>query len=73
MFITTIKFTADNKNLNFNFAISVLKIIKKLQPMINKIMDDFAIFLDSQSGAKSGGTFTGIIKIKVSRYMLAHM
>lgn len=61
----TIKFTVDYKIFYFNSDISVLKSVKSLQPMINLIMQDFENFIPNQSHHKSGGAFTGIIKVDV--------
>ena len=61
----TIKFTIDSIKYYFNSDISVLKSVKSLQPMINSILDEFELFINSGIGHKSGGAFTGIIKIDV--------
>ena len=61
----TIKFTIDNIKYYFNSDISVLKSDKSLQPMINKILEEFDLFINSGIGHKSVGAFTGIIKVDV--------
>ena len=52
----TIKFTVDYRKFYFNSEISVLKSVESLQPMINKIMEDFEACIPRDgSSYKSGG------------------
>ena len=45
---------------------SVLKTVKSIQPMINKMMEDFEAFIPRDGGRyKSGGAVMGIIKTDV--------
>ena len=61
-----IKFTVDHRKFYFNSDISVLKSIKSLQPMINKMMEDFAAFIPAdETSDKSGRAFIGKKKIDV--------
>lgn len=61
----TIKFSVDHRKFCFKSNIEVLVTVKSLQPTINKMMEDFASFIPTEAGYKSGGAFTGIMKIDV--------